>query len=150
MRSLLIVFLLSLGLAARDQKFTSNTSNFTSTSTSNSNSNSGSPSKAATNPFWTIGTRVDTSILAGLVAADAITTQRGLSQGYREANPLMRPFVTRGPAGQAAGSAIGFGSAMGVAYLLHHTHHYKAEHIAMRLMIAGEGAFVANNVLVTR
>ncbi len=150
MRSLLLVFLLSLSQAAQGQNFTSNTSNFTSTSTSNFTSNSGSPSKAATNPFWTIGTRVDTGILAGLVAADAITTQRGLSQGYREANPLMRPFVTRGAAGQAAGSAIGFGSAMGVAYPLHYTHHYTAEHIAMRLMIAGEGGFVANNIIVTR
>ncbi len=133
MRSLLVVLLLSL--VAQGQNFTSS---------------SGSPSKTPTTPFWTIGTRVDTGILAGLVAADAITTQSGLSQGYREANPLMRPFVTRGAAGQAAGSAIGFGSAMGVAYLLHQTHHYKAEHIAMRLMIAGEGGFVANNVVVLR
>ena len=133
MRSLLVVLLLCL--AAQGQNFTST---------------SGSPSGTPTVPFWTIGTRVDTGILAGLVAADAITTQHGLNQGYREANPLMRPFVTRGAAGQAAGSAIGFGSAVGVAYLLHQTHHYKAEHIAMRLMIAGEGGFVANNLVVLR
>ncbi|MGD0825729.1 MAG: DUF5658 family protein [Terriglobales bacterium] len=100
--------------------------------------------------FWTFENKVDASILAGLIAADAITTQRGLSQGLREVNPVMRPFVTRGAAGEAAGSALGFGAAMGVAYCLHRTHHYKAERITMRLMIAGESAVVANNIVQIR
>lgn len=100
--------------------------------------------------FWTFENKVDASILAGLIAADAITTQRGLSQGLREVNPVMRPFVTRGAAGEAAGSALGFGAAMGVAYCLHRTHHYRAERITMRLMIAGESAVVANNIVQIR
>jgi hypothetical protein len=133
MRSLLVVIF--FGLTMQAQSFTSG-------------GNSASPTAANQTPFWTISNRVDTGILAGLIAADAITTQRGLSQGYREVNPLMRPFVTQGAAGQAAGSALGFGTAMGVAYLLHQTHHYKAEHIAMRVMLAGEGGFVANNIIV--
>jgi hypothetical protein len=62
----------------------------------------------------------------------------------------MRPFVTRGAAGEAAGSALGFGAAMGVAYCLHRTHHYRAERITMRLMIAGESAVVANNIVQIR
>jgi hypothetical protein len=136
MRSLLVIIFLSLSMQA--QSFTSSSS-------------TGSPAPAAQAvPFWTISNRVDTGILAGLIAVDAVTTQRGLRQGYREANPLMRPFVTRGAAGQAAGSALGFGTAVGVAYLFHQTHHYKAERIAMRLMIAGEGGFVANNIAVLR
>jgi hypothetical protein len=94
--------------------------------------------------------RVNVSILAGLVSADGITTQRGLNQGLREANPIMRPFATRGALGQATGSALGFGAAVGVAYLLHQTHHFKAERVAMRLMVAGEGGFVANNVIALR
>jgi len=93
---------------------------------------------------------VNVSILAGLVAADAVTTQRGLSQGFREADPLMRPFVTRGAAGEAVGSALGFGAGVGVVYLLHRTHHYKAERITMRLIVAGEGGFVANNIIAIR
>jgi len=101
-------------------------------------------------PFWTIETKIDTGILAGLVATDAITTQRGLERGFREANPIMRPFVTRGTAGQAAGSAIGFGAAMGTVYLLHRTHHHKAERIAMRLMIGVQSAVVANNIAALR
>jgi hypothetical protein len=134
MRTFLVTILLSLTMQA--QSFTSNSS-------------TGSPAPAAqAAPFWTVSNRVDTGILAGLIAVDAVTTQRGLSQGYREANPLMRPFVTQGATGQAAGSALGFGTAIGVAYLFHQTHHYKAERIAMRVMIAGEGGFVANNIVV--
>ncbi len=60
----------------------------------------------------------------------------------------MRPFVTRGPAGEAAGSALGFGAALGTVYLLHRSHHYKAERFAMRFMVAGEGAIVGNNIAV--
>jgi len=85
-----------------------------------------------------------------LVTADAITTQKGLSQGMRETNPLMRPFVTRGSAGEAAGSAIGMGSALGVVYLLHKTNHHKAERITMRLMIGVEGTVVASNIAALR
>lgn len=98
--------------------------------------------------FWTFENKLDFTVLGGLVAADAITTQRGLSQGYREANPLMRPFVTRGAGGEAVGSALGYGAGLGTVYLLHRTHHYKAERIAMRLIVGGEGAVVGHNLAV--
>jgi len=100
--------------------------------------------------FWTFETKIDTGILAGLVAVDAVTTQRGLDRGFREANPIMRPFVTRGVAGQAVGSALGFGVGVGTAYLLHKTHHHKAERIALRLMIGVQSAVVANNIAALR
>jgi hypothetical protein len=100
--------------------------------------------------FWTLENKVNVGILAGLVAADAITTQRGLNQGLREVNPLMRPFVTRGATGEAAGSALGFGAAVGAVYLLHRSHHYKMERIAMRLIVAGEAGWVANNIVAIR
>jgi hypothetical protein len=108
------------------------------------------PDAPSPHPFWTVENRVNVGIFAGLVAADAVTTQRGLNQGLREVNPIMRPFVTRGAAGQAAGSALGFGAGVGVIYLLHSTHHYKAERITMRLLIAGEGGFVASNIVAIR
>jgi len=88
--------------------------------------------------------------LVSNLMTDAITTQRGLNEGLREMNPVMRPFVTRGAAGEAAGSALGYGAAVGVVYLLHRTHHYRAERITMRLMVAGEGGFVANNLIAIR
>jgi hypothetical protein len=105
------------------------------------------PDEPSPRPFWTVENKVDFGILAGLVAADGITTQRGLNQGLREVNPLMRPLVTRGAGGEAVGSALGFGAGVGVAYWLHRGHHYKAERITMRLMVAGEAGFVANNIV---
>jgi Domain of unknown function (DUF5658) len=108
------------------------------------------PDAPSQHRFWTVENKVNVGIFAGLVAADAITTQRGLNQGLREVNPIMRPFVTRGAAGQAAGSALGFGAGVGTAYLLHRTHHYKAERLTMRLLIAGEGGFVASNIVAIR
>jgi hypothetical protein len=99
--------------------------------------------------FWTLENKVSVGVFAGLIATDAITTQRGLNRGMREGNPLMRPFVTRGAAGEAVGSAIGFGAGVGVVYLLHRTHHYKAERITMRLIVGGESLVVANNLAKT-
>jgi hypothetical protein len=135
MRFLLSILLLSVAMQA--QSFTASGS-------------SALPDAPSQRPFWTVENRVSVSILAGLVAADAFTTQRGLDQGLREVNPVMRPFVTRGAAGQAAGSALGFGAGVGIVYLLHRSHHYKAERITMRLIVAGESGFVANNVIAIR
>jgi len=133
----LLLSLLLLSVAVQAQSFTASSS-------------SALPDAPSQQPFWTVENKVNISILAGLVAADAITTQRGLDQGRREVNPLMRPFVTRGAAGEAVGSALGFGAGVGVVYLLHRTHHYKAERITMRLIVAGESGFVANNIIAIR
>ena len=108
------------------------------------------PDAPSQHRFWTVETKMNVGIFAGLIAADAVTTQRGLNQGLREVNPIMRPFVTHGAAGQAAGSALGFGAGVGTAYLLHRTHHYKAERLTMRLLIAGEGGCVASNIAAIR
>jgi len=113
-------------------------------------SSSALPDAPSQRPFWTVENKLNVSILAGLVAADAVTTQRGLNEGFHEVNPIMRPFVTRGAAGEAAGSAIGFGAGVGAVYLLHRTHHYKAERITMRVLVAGEAGFVANNIIAIR
>jgi len=135
MKYLLTILLLSAALQA--QSFTAS-------------SNSALPDAPSQRPFWTVENKVNVSILAGLIAADAITTQRGLNQGLHEVNPIMRPFVTRGAAGEAAGSALGFGAGVGIVYLLHRSHHYKAERITMRLIVAGESGFVANNIMAIR
>jgi hypothetical protein len=100
--------------------------------------------------FWGVENKIDFSIFAGQLAADAITTQRGLRNGFREANPIAAPFVYRGAAGEAASCALSLGAGIGMAYILHRTHHYKAEHLAVRLMLAGEGAAVANNIALLR
>jgi hypothetical protein len=112
--------------------------------------NTALPDAPSQHRFWTPEKKVSVGIFAGLIATDAITTQHGLNHGFHEANPLMRPFVTRGAAGEAVGSALGFGAGLGTVYLLHRTHHYKAERIAMNLLIAGEGAVVARNIYAIR
>jgi len=105
------------------------------------------PDAPTSEKFWSRENKIDFSIFAGQITADAITTQQGLSHGFREANPVMRPLVTRGVAGEATASALGFGFGVGTAYVLHKTHHYKAERIAARTMLAVEGGFVANNLM---
>jgi uncharacterized protein DUF5658 len=137
MKALLVILALTMTAAA--QNFVGSSSSLTSM-----------PDAPSQHRFWTLETKINTGIFAGLVAADAITTQRGLAQGYREANPIMRPFVTRGTVGQAAGSALGFGAGLGTVYLLHKTNHHKAERIAMRLMIGVQSAVVASNSFTTR
>lgn len=132
----LIVLTILLGVVVRAQGFTASPTPL--------------PDAPSPPPFLTVENKLDIGILAGLIGADGITTQRGLSQGLREINPVMRPFVTRGAAGEAVGSALGFGAGVGAVYLLHRSHHYKAERIAMRLILAGEGGFVANNIVAIR
>jgi len=112
--------------------------------------NAAPPDAPSHHRFWTPEKKVSVGIFAGLIAADAITTQQGLSHGLRETDPLMRPFVTRGVAGEAAGSALGFGAGLGAVYLLHRSHHYKAERITMHLLIGGESVNVARNIYVIR
>ena len=132
MKSVFFTVLLLVGAAQAQQNFL----------TTNS-----LPSAPSTQKFWNLENKVDFSILAGQITVDAITTQQGLSNGFRETNPVIRPLVTRGAAGEATASALGFGFCVGTAYLLHRTHHYKAERIATRAMVAVEGGFVANNLI---
>jgi hypothetical protein len=131
MKSALFTVLLLVGAAQAQQGFLATTP---------------LPNAPSTRKFWSFENKMDFSILAGQIAVDAITTQRGLNEGFRESNPVMRPLVTRGAAGEAAASSLGFGACLGTAYLLHRTHHYKAERIATRAMVTVEAGFVANNL----
>jgi hypothetical protein len=132
MKSTILFVLLTIGAAQAQQTFVATNS---------------IPQAPAAQKFWSTENKIDFSIFAGQIAADAITTQRGLADGFRETNPVMRPLVTRGIAGEAVASGLGFGFGVGTAYLLHRTHHYKAERIAVRSMLAIEGGFVANNLM---
>ena len=68
-------------------------------------------------------------VTALMMTGDAITTQRVIYPGgcgnryvdCREADPLVRPMVGKGWSGQLAASAIGYGAALGTAYLFHRT-----------------------------
>jgi hypothetical protein len=131
MKSALLTILLLVGMAQGQQGFVATNS---------------LPDAPGTTKFWNFENKVDFSILASQIAVDAVTTQRGLGEGFQESNPILRPLVTRGAAGETLASSLGFGAAVGSAYLLHRIHHYKAEHIATRAIILLEGGFVANNL----
>ena len=85
--------------------------------------------------------------LAGLIAIDSVTTQRLTNSGRAtEANPLWRPMVRQGWAGQMAASTIGFSAAVGVGYTFHKTGHHKLERWANWLTVAMEAGVDANNL----
>ena len=132
MKSTILFVLLTIGAAQAQQTFVATNS---------------IPQAPIAQKFWSTENKIDFSVFAGQIAVDAITTQRGLADGFRETNPVVRPLVTRGIAGEAAASGLGFGFGVGTAYLLHRTHHYKAERMAVRGMLAIEGGFVANNLM---
>ena len=90
--------------------------------------------------FWTKEMKAETAVLTAEIAYDGITTQKLLGKGYGEANPLARPMVTHGTAGQAAASAVGLGAVLGTSYLLHRMHHDKASRWVMRAAVVAEGA----------
>ncbi len=87
--------------------------------------------------------------LGGLIAVDAVTTQRLINSGSaREANPLWRPMVKQGWPGEMAASALGYSAALGVAYTFHKTGHHKLERWANWLSVGMEGGVVSNNLLL--
>jgi len=76
--------------------------------------------------FWTLETKINTGILAGLVCRRRDHhPSAGLSGATARRIPSCVLLWTRGTAGQAAGSALGFGAGLGTIYLLHKTNHHK-------------------------
>jgi hypothetical protein len=104
-------------------------------------------SKPLAHHFFDRGNNLRFAALAGLVAADGFTTQVALTGGgnFREMNPIARPFVKNGVAGQVAASSIGLGATTGTAYLLHKTGHHKLERLVLNAAIGVEGETVSSN-----
>lgn len=70
--------------------------------------------------------------------SDAITTQRFLRHGIREADPLARPLVKYGWSGQIALATLVNGGEIGGMYWLHKLHHHRIERmIPVPLAAAG-------------
>jgi hypothetical protein len=89
--------------------------------------------------------------LGGLVAVDAVYTQRLTSSGVaHEVNPLWRPLVKQGWQGEMAASALGYSAALGVAYTFHKTGHHKLERWANWFTVAMEAGNDAHSLLLAR
>lgn len=83
--------------------------------------------------------------MAATLSADALSTQKGLAYpGFREMNPIARPFVqTR--VGGAVYSAASFALLAGTMYVAHKTRHHKLERILPFAIAGWEGWLSARN-----
>ncbi|HVO60699.1 MAG TPA: hypothetical protein VMT53_07170 [Terriglobales bacterium] len=87
--------------------------------------------------------------LGGLIAIDGVHTQLMLdTHRFVEGDPIARPFVSHGWPGQLAGSALAYGSALGVSYMLHKANHHKIERWASWFFVAAEAANDTRNLLL--
>src|SRR2546427_12971779 len=66
------------------------------------------PDAPSTRRFWSAENKIDLSIFAVQLTADAITFQRGLSEGFREGSPLFRTLGSRVGALDGIVSAVRF------------------------------------------
>ena len=98
--------------------------------------------------FWSTERKVETTGLVAESITDGITTQMWLhsSPYHTELNPLARPLVTRGNAGQIAASALGVGAVLGIEYALWKTGHHKASRYAGRIAVVAEGVNVGRQI----
>jgi hypothetical protein len=104
--------------------------------------------EAPSHVFFDRPAKIRFALLAGVIAADGITTQHVLNKdGGKEINPLARPLVVHGAAGQFAASAIGYAFGIGTSYVFHRTGHHKLERMFQNVAIGVEAECVANNLI---
>jgi hypothetical protein len=89
-------------------------------------------SRGLSHRFFDATNIVLTGVESGALLADGIYTQRMLTKYpdvFREADPIARPFVSRGWPGQIAGGALFVSADVGLRYLLHHKNHHRVERL---------------------
>ena len=107
--------------------------------------------EAPSHKFFDRQNTVAFAALGGLIAVDAVATQRLTNSGAgHEANPLWRPMVKQGWQGEMAASVLGYSAALGVAYTFHKTGHHKMERWANWLTVAMEAGNDAHSILLAR
>lgn len=104
--------------------------------------------QAPSHSFFERGSQIRMGVIAGLIAADGITTQHilGVDHGS-EMNPLVRPLVTKGAPGQAGASVLGYAFSIGSSYLLHRSGHHRLERLMLNTTIAIEAECVTSNLV---
>jgi hypothetical protein len=73
-----------------------------------------------------------TGMESGALLADGIYTQYALTKYpdiFHEADPIARPFVSRGWPGQIAGGALFVTADVGLRYWLHRQNHHRLERL---------------------
>lgn len=103
------------------------------------------PEAKPTHSFLDLKNSLAISSFAATLAGDSLSTQRGLDRaGYREINPIARPFV-QSRAGAVVYGMGSFGLVTGGMYLAHKTGHHKLERIVPFGLAAWEGFLTARN-----
>ncbi|HEY7404435.1 MAG TPA: hypothetical protein VIB39_12990 [Candidatus Angelobacter sp.] len=103
------------------------------------------PQRPEGHRFFDLRNSFALSAVAVSLTADALSTQKGLSQpGFYEMNPLARPFV-QSRAGAAVYSAGSLGLVAAGMYVAHRTHHHKLERILPFAIAGWEGMLSARN-----
>ena len=96
-------------------------------------------------PFFDFKNAMALGAFSVSLTGDSLSTQRLLNYpGYRERNPIARPFVGS-RTGMAVYSGGSLGIMMGGMYLAHKTHHHKLERIIPFAMAGWEGFATAWN-----
>jgi hypothetical protein len=104
--------------------------------------------EAPSHSFFERGSEIRMGLIAGLIAADGITTQHILTADHgSEMDPIVRPLVVRGAGGQAAASVLGYAFSIGGAYFFHRTGHHKLERLMLNATIAVEAECVTSNLV---
>lgn len=104
--------------------------------------------EAPSHSFFEQGSEIRMGLIAGLIAADGITTQHILNADHgSELNPLVRPLVKKGAPGQASASVLGYAFSIGSSYLLHRTGHHRLERLVLNTTIAIEAECVTSNLV---
>lgn len=104
--------------------------------------------EAPSHRFLDKSNKIRLGILAGLVTADGVTTHNVIAHHHgTEVNPVARPLVMQGGAGQAAASVVGYTASVGTSYLFHRTGHHKLERWVLHIGMAVEAECITNNLI---
>jgi hypothetical protein len=107
-----------------------------------------------THRFLDVCNLASTAVAAAALLADGYYTQYGLTQypdRFVEIDPLARPFVSRGWAGQVVGGALVIGADLGIRYVLHRTNHHRVERWIPAILISyGAIGAIHNAKLIRR
>lgn len=101
--------------------------------------------KVVPHKFFDTQNRVSFMAVAISIGLDGYTTSRDSGFGYREMNPVARPFVRTN-----AGTGVYFGGSLallvGGEALLHRTGHHRLERLAPWFVTALESSWAASNL----
>ena len=90
------------------------------------------------------------AVLGSELVADGVTTRVLYQRSYEETDPLAKPFVHAGVAGQVGASLLGAATIGGVWFVLHRAHRDGMARWFLRSVTAAEGCNVGRQFSILR